>query len=104
MKIRWSSRAKRDLEAIRDYIAHDSEVYAKRFVARLAQAARQIQRQPQIGRRVPEALDAPGDIREILYRSYRMLYRIEPDGVGIIAVVHGARDLASADPKPWELV
>lgn len=29
MNITWSAQARRDLQAIRDYIAHDSEHYAR---------------------------------------------------------------------------
>ena len=45
---------------------------------------------PQIGRRVPEAEDAPEDIRELIFRDYRILYlaQLDDDTVHILAVIH----------------
>ncbi len=41
------------------------------------------------GRKVPE-YDAQ-DIREVIERPYRIIYRIKPDQIDVIAVIHGAR-------------
>jgi plasmid stabilization system protein ParE len=56
---------------------------------------------PLIGRQVPEADDET--MREILYSKYRIVYRVEPDRILILMVIHGARDLAQVDLKPWEI-
>ena len=53
-----------------------------------------------MGRVVPEA--QLEDIREILYRTYRIIYRIIGERVEVIAVIHGSRDLLGQEPKPWE--
>jgi plasmid stabilization system protein ParE len=43
MRITWSAQARRDLQAIRDFIAHDSEHYARlqieRLISRVERAA-----------------------------------------------------------------
>ena len=43
MSITWSAQARRDLQAIRDFIAHDSEHYARlqieRLISRVERAA-----------------------------------------------------------------
>jgi plasmid stabilization system protein ParE len=43
------------------------------------------------GRVVPE-IDDPA-IRELLVNNYRLIYRIEPQRIAILAFLHGARDL-----------
>ena len=53
-----------------------------------------------IGRAVPEAQSE--NVREIFYRSYRIIYRIVGERVDVLTVVHGSRDLWGQDPKPWE--
>jgi toxin ParE1/3/4 len=43
------------------------------------------------GHVVPEIGDK--QIRELTIRSYRLIYRVEKSRVGVLAIVHGARDL-----------
>ena len=38
---------------------------------------------------VPE-YEAP-DIRELIERPYRIIYRVMPDQIDVLAVIHGAR-------------
>ena len=99
MKVAWSEPAVADLVAIHDYIARDSPRYAQRFVERLIAAAEPLESFPQLGRIVPEG---DGRHRELLVRSYRIIYRVEGQEILIVTVVHGSRDLAGADEKPWE--
>ena len=100
MKLAWTDPAVADLQAIRDYIAHDSDHYAARFVARIIEAVEILESLPRIGRRVPEAPELP-DVRELLFRNYRIIYRLEAERILILAVIHGSRDLAAIEPKPW---
>lgn len=101
MKIEWTEPAVSDLEALRDYIARDSEEYAVRFVGRIIEAVDKLEILPEKGRRVPEAKQE--EIREILFQSYRIIYRLKPQLVQILTVLHGSRDLGHAAPKPWEI-
>jgi plasmid stabilization system protein ParE len=41
------------------------------------------------GRRVPEL--EPTELRELLPGTYRLIYRVEPTEVSIVAQIHGAR-------------
>lgn len=104
MKIRWSQTARRDVRSLKHYIAKDSPFYAKQFSERLVAAVGKLADFPRIGRRVPEAEDAPEDIRELIFRDYRIPYLVDPDSdhVQVLAVIHGARDLTSMAQKPWE--
>ena len=65
------------------------------MVERLTERSQQIVAFPLSGRMVPE-YEAP-DVREIIERPYRIIYRIKPDQIDILAVVHGARMLP---PEP----
>ena len=86
---------------LRDYIAADSDIHAADFIASIIACAERLTTFPMIGRVVPEA--QTGNIREILYRSYRIIYRIVGERVDVLAVIHAARDLWGQDAKPWEV-
>ncbi len=101
MKIIWTEPAIEDLEAIRDYIARDSEVYAASFIERIITAVEILVDLPEIGRMVPET-DQPG-IRELIFHEYRIIYRVQQNAVQILTVIHGSRDLNRRTPKPWEI-
>jgi len=49
---------------------------------------------------VPEAEERT-DIRELIFQGYRIIYLIQPELITIIAVIHGSRDLAGMEGKPW---
>ncbi|HEY0557402.1 MAG TPA: type II toxin-antitoxin system RelE/ParE family toxin [Thermoanaerobaculia bacterium] len=100
MKVEWTDPAIADLAAIREYIARDSEHYAVQFIGRLIGAVDKLETFPEMGRRVPEALESE-DLREVLFQSYRIIYRFRSERVQIITVLHGSRDLAQMTPKPW---
>ena len=88
-RVEWSQRALDDLEAIGEYIALDSTVYAKAVVRTIVEITRKFSRFPYAGRIVPEFSDE--NIREWFAYSYRIIYRIEDDVVTVAAVVHGKR-------------
>ena len=88
-KVIWSPVARRDLEAIADYIAADSPARAAVFVDRLIDAAGRLGTFPQSGRLIPEIADPHS--REIFVGSYRVMYHLERDAVIIVSIVHGAR-------------
>jgi toxin ParE1/3/4 len=101
MKILWTDPAIEDLRNLHRYIAKDSEVYASSFVERIILAVEKLANFPRLGRVVPEAEEQT--IRELLYRNYRLIYRINGDLIEIIAVVQGRRDLDSFKPAPWDI-
>jgi toxin ParE1/3/4 len=87
---RLSPQAKADIEAIGDYIAEHSPTNARRFIERLTQKFIALARSPMIGRARPELRP---DLRSFPYGAYLILYRAMDDGVEIVRVVHGARNL-----------
>ena len=91
MKVAWTDTAKAHLQSIHDYIARDSPQYALAMIDRIIRRTRQCEEFPLAGGRVPE-YDVD-DIREVLEYPYRIIYRVLPDRVDVLAVVHGARRL-----------
>ena len=89
----WSPQALKDLESIRDYIAQDSVRYADLVVARIVSSVERLRSFPESGRVVPELNRQ--DIREVIVRPYRVVYRIR-DGMVEIATVFRASRLLTA--------
>ena len=89
MKLRWTRRSRRDLVDIARYIERDKPEAARRWVARLRQRARAVAELPESGRRVPET--ARVDVREVLARSYRIVYLTDAETVWILTVFEGHR-------------
>jgi len=100
MIIEWSARARADLSNLRDYIAKDSPVYARRVSERIIAAVEKLREFPRIGRRVPEAGDRD-DLRELIHNDYRIIYLAKPDCIFIVTIVHGRRDLTG---EAWERI
>lgn len=86
MRVHWTDRAKARLRLIHDYIAQDAPLVAPQVIARLVACSRQIGEAPYAGRQVPEY--QRDDLREVLERPYRLIYRILPDRIDVIAVMH----------------
>jgi plasmid stabilization system protein ParE len=103
VRIIWTERAVRNLKHVFDYIAVDSKIYASHFTKRIVKASEKLKHFPFMGREVPEFADQ--QLREVLFQSYRIVYRIAGDVkiVEIIAVVHASRDLLSLARDDWEL-
>ncbi|SCM83690.1 Addiction module toxin, RelE/StbE family [uncultured Sporomusa sp.] len=97
--VKWSEPAKRDLKQIHDFIARDSERYAKKVAMDFVTRSEALQSFPKMGRIIPE-LDDPS-IRELLIYSYRLIYRITLGQVEILAIVHVRREsVADMLPEP----
>lgn len=93
--VKWTQRAKGDLQAVYDFITRDSTRAADALVERIIHASEQLVAFPESGRVMPEFPTLP--YREILVGNYRVLYRIEGEVVWIAAVVHGRRLLRGAE-------
>jgi len=90
LDIHWSDRAKGDLAAIGEYIAADNPVAAMRWVDRLIADVERAAEMPLAGRLVPEYADR-GDIREVLRRTYRIVYRVRDEAIEVLTIFEGHR-------------
>jgi len=96
-EIEWSPEATEDLNLIAEYIARDSEFYARAVMTEILAVSRNIREFPLIGHIVPELND--DRIRERLVYSYRLVYRIEPRRYLVVAVIHGKRLLENVSNR-----
>jgi toxin ParE1/3/4 len=85
-KIVWSPLALKRVQEIAAYIAMDKPSAAEAWIRGLFKAVTRLGRYPESGRIVPEVQRA--DIREIVYNSYRAVYRLD-DQISVLTVIHG---------------
>ena len=95
-RVRWTETARADLALIVDFIAEDSVENAAGLLDRLEERAEALRLAADRGRVVPElkVVDV-FQYRELIERPWRIVYRIEPDQVVVLAVLDGRRDLVS---------
>ena len=89
MKVQWTNNAIDPLVNIYEYISLNSPTYAIRMVDRLTRRSEQIADQPLSGRKVPE-YDVE-DVRELIEKPLRIIYRVQQDKIDALAVIHGAQ-------------
>jgi toxin ParE1/3/4 len=88
VKLRWSAEAGADATRIQRYIAHDSVRAAGEIRARLAEVAKRLLDQPQMGREGRIF----GTRELVVTRSpYLLIYRVREDAVEILRVIHGSQ-------------
>jgi toxin ParE1/3/4 len=97
-KVFLSGAALNDLEAIVAYIAPHDPRAATRFAGRLLDEAFSLESYPRRGRSVPEFPES--ELREIVFRSYRIVYRIQDAtaSVEILRFWHAARGAPEFEP------
>lgn len=89
MKLLWTDRARRDLLDIGRFIARDNPRAARAWVERLRERARRAAEIPLAGRVVPERADQ--EVREVIVRNYRIVYRVFEDAIHVLTVFEGHR-------------
>jgi len=88
-RLRWTSQAIADLEAIGDFIARDAPSVAQVVARQLVEAVERLEVFPRSGRVVPEV--GRDDVREIIFGSYRIVYVVNEEDVNILTVFHASR-------------
>ena len=89
----FSPEALNDLEIIRDFIAIDNVEAAERLIDQFFEAFEQLAAWPKTGHaRTDLTLKS---VRFWPVDSYLVVYRGYSDGVQIVAVLHGSRDVPS---------
>ena len=90
--VKWSKPAKLDLKQIHGYISRDSRFYEEKVSLEIVEKSEKLGFFPEAGRIVPEIGDS--NIREIFVYSYRLIYEIFPNGIEILALIHGKREFS----------
>ncbi len=88
MKVELTERAERDLVVIGNYIATDNPLRADDFVDELLDRCASLTEFP---KRYPLA-NRYSDVRRCRHGTYLIFYRIEPDVIRILHILHGATD------------
>jgi toxin ParE1/3/4 len=90
-KVIFGPRSRTDLQGIVEHICRASRApeVAERFGNQLIQKALTLSRFPERGRVVPEL--KLEEVREIIFRDYRIAYRLTTDHVQILRFWHAAR-------------
>lgn len=91
MRCHWTQGAVKHLSAIHEHLAQTSPTYARETVERLTSRSHQVLRFPLSGRKVPEY--EIHNVREVIEGHYRIIYRVLPEQVDVLAVIHTARQL-----------
>ena len=97
-KVRFSHSARADINHIVRYISSDNPKQAFRFARLLIEHAMSLAQFPERGRVVPElALES---VREIVVRTYRIVYRVDHQTqlIEVIRFWHAARDMRDLSP------
>ena len=93
MRLVFAEPAERDLKSIIEYIAHDNLTAAEKVFRAIVATAERLTEFPEMGHvgRLP-------DTREfrVVGLPYLIVYQVAADTVTVLAVFHGARDLARA--------
>ena len=88
MTIHWSPRALEQAETAFDRIAEDRPQGAAEWLHGLFERVDLLREFPKQGRHLHEI--ARSDLRELIYETHRIVYRVDPDGV-VVLLVHPSR-------------
>lgn len=97
-KIIWTSLAADDLEKVVQYISRDSHNYACGVAERVMAALDRVATFPNSAPVLPE-MPQRDNIRQVIVQSWRVIYRVEPEAIRVLAIIHGARLLDSVEDR-----
>lgn len=89
MNVHWTDNAVAHLQSIRATISRHSDRYALGMVGRIFDRAAVLSDHPRFGPVVPEFDN--DSIRELFEHPYRIIYRVLPSRIDVLAVVHAAQ-------------
>lgn len=89
MKLLWTKESLKNLQEIEKYIASDNSQTAVAFIDKIISLAESLSENPEKGRIVPEL--SLTQIREILYKNYRIVYLLKKNSIEILTVFEGHR-------------
>jgi toxin ParE1/3/4 len=96
-KVFFTAGAERDLQELYDFVAaHDSVAQAERLLDRIETMVADLATSPDRGAH-PRELSALGirDYRQVLFKPYRVIYRLTGAKVIIYLVADGRRDMGT---------
>lgn len=100
VRVRWSPMAIERAAETAQYIAERDPTAAYRWAQGLFDAVKVLGRFPLRGRVVPEANRT--EIRELIFRNHRIVYRVSPREVEVLTVRRARRRFDPADIEGGE--
>jgi len=97
MKITWAPRAKRRAGEYGEHISQDNEDAAYAWLVGTFEEVERLKDFPEQGREVPE-IGRPY-VREILYMSHRIIYKIGSRRIRVVTIRHGRQLLDKKEIK-----
>lgn len=91
MKIITEKHAQQELIQIKWYIAQDSEFYANKTVNEINKRIENLLFFPEIGKVINEKRN----IRQIIYKTYKILYKFDSENIYILHIIHHSRDISN---------
>lgn len=92
-RVIFKQNAEEDIESIKEYIAKNSIFYANKTADEIIAKTEYLSMFPYMGRKIPEYNNI--NLREIIYKSYRILYKVNSN-IYILNIVHHSRDILNS--------
>lgn len=91
MKIVIEKLAIQELLQIKWYIEQDSEFYANKTVNEINKRIQNLLLFPEMGKVINEKQN----MRQIIYKSYKILYKFNSNKIYILHIIHHSRDISN---------
>ena len=88
VEIKWSPIATDDYESIIRYYKKTAPKFAQNFAKKIIYIIENLNQFPNMGRVVPELENK--EIREIIFRNFRIIYRLQENCLEIARIIHGS--------------
>ncbi|MDZ7936718.1 MAG: type II toxin-antitoxin system RelE/ParE family toxin [Emticicia sp.] len=93
ISIHWSNKVFDDILLIKEHLGHSSEVLGEIFVDKVFEKVELLKTFPRMGKEVTELNRK--DIRELIFKQYRIVYRVKSeDKITILTVQHSSRQMS----------
>lgn len=84
-----NEKANQDLLQIKWYIEKDSKFYANKTVDEINKRIENLLLFPEMGK----VIDKDENIRQIIYKSYKILYKFNSNNIYILHIIHHSRNI-----------
>lgn len=91
MKIVIEKLAIQELLQIKWYIEQDSEFYANKTINEINKRIQNLLLFPEMGKVINEKQN----MRQIIYKSYKILYKFNSNKIYILHIIHHSRDISN---------